>query len=107
MPMTIQLPENLENSIREAVRGGQFASVDDAMAEATRLLLNQLKNGQLAPTVPLSRNDNSGPLQKPFWEDIVDIAAKIPDAVLDKLPTDGAEQHDHFIYGTPKRTPAP
>ena len=25
-----------------------------------------------------------------------------PDEVV-KLPTDGAEQHDHYIYGTPKR----
>jgi Arc/MetJ-type ribon-helix-helix transcriptional regulator len=39
--MTIQLPENLERSIREAVRGGQFASMDEAIAEAVRLLLER------------------------------------------------------------------
>jgi Arc/MetJ-type ribon-helix-helix transcriptional regulator len=43
--MTIQLPENLESSIREAVHSGQFPSLDDAMAEAARLLLSQLKQG--------------------------------------------------------------
>ena len=41
--MTIHLPENLESSILEAVHSGQFSSVDDAMAEAARLLLQQIK----------------------------------------------------------------
>ena len=45
--MTIYLPEYLENSLREAVHNGRFASVDDAMAEATRLLLQKLKEDQL------------------------------------------------------------
>lgn len=27
----------------------------------------------------------------------------IPEEELAKLPKDGAEQHDHYIYGTPKR----
>jgi Arc/MetJ-type ribon-helix-helix transcriptional regulator len=37
--MTIHLPEDLESSIRAEVEGGRFASVDEAMAEAARLLL--------------------------------------------------------------------
>ena len=45
--MTIHLPEHLENSLRAAVHNGRFASVDDAMAEATRLLLQKLKEDQL------------------------------------------------------------
>lgn len=43
--MTIHLPEDLESSIRAEVHGGQFASVDEAMAEAVRLLLRELKQG--------------------------------------------------------------
>lgn len=39
--MTIQLPQDLENSVRSLVQMGQFVSVDDAMAEAARLLLRQ------------------------------------------------------------------
>src|SRR5690349_6401995 len=41
--MTIHLPEELESSIEAAVHSGHFASVDDAMAEAARLLLRNLK----------------------------------------------------------------
>jgi len=39
--MTIHLPRDLENNILAAVHSGRFASVDDAMAEAVRLLLRQ------------------------------------------------------------------
>ena len=41
--MNIQLPDNLESSVQSLVNGGRFASVDDAMAEAARLLLKQTK----------------------------------------------------------------
>jgi Arc/MetJ-type ribon-helix-helix transcriptional regulator len=37
--MTIQLPQDLESSLRAEVSSGHFASLDDAMAEAVRLLL--------------------------------------------------------------------
>jgi Arc/MetJ-type ribon-helix-helix transcriptional regulator len=43
--MTITLPNDLENSVQAAVHSGRFASVDDAMAEAVRLLLRELKQG--------------------------------------------------------------
>ena len=44
--MTIHLPYDLETSIQTAVRNGRFASVDDAMAEAARLLLREISQGQ-------------------------------------------------------------
>ena len=40
--MTIQLPVELESSIAAFVQSGRFRSMDDAMAEAARLLLRQL-----------------------------------------------------------------
>jgi antitoxin component of MazEF toxin-antitoxin module len=41
--------------------------------------------------------------RQPIWEEILDLVKDIPPEELDKLPTDGASQHDHYIYGTPKR----
>jgi Arc/MetJ-type ribon-helix-helix transcriptional regulator len=53
--MTIHLPNELEHSINEAVRCGRFASVDDAMTEAARLLLRELAQGrQERPTAGTS-----------------------------------------------------
>ena len=44
--MTIHLPTDLENSLRAEVSIGHFASLDDAMAEAVRLLLRDRKERQ-------------------------------------------------------------
>ncbi len=41
--------------------------------------------------------------RKPFGSFIEELVSDIPPDILETLPTDGAEQHDHYIYGTPKR----
>jgi hypothetical protein len=37
---------------------------------------------------------------KPIWEIIDQIISDVPEAVLNSLPTDGAERHDHYLHGT-------
>ncbi len=39
----------------------------------------------------------------PFWERIAALTADAPPEELDKPPTDGAAQLDHYLYGHPKR----
>ena len=39
---------------------------------------------------------------KPIWEIADEIIATIPEESFDQIPPDGAEQHDHYLYGTPK-----
>lgn len=41
--------------------------------------------------------------RRPIWEEILDLTKDIPPEEFDRLPSDGASQHDHYIYGTPKR----
>jgi len=41
--------------------------------------------------------------RQPIWERIAALAADAPPEEVEKLPTDGASQHDHYLYGTPKR----
>jgi len=36
-------------------------------------------------------------------ERIAALTADAPPEELDKMPVDGASQHDHYLYGTPKR----
>lgn len=38
-----------------------------------------------------------------IWEVINDLGQGIPEEELPHLPEDGAAEHDHYIYGTPKR----
>lgn len=40
---------------------------------------------------------------RPIWELFESAADELPEDVLAQLPTDGAAQHDHYLYGTPKR----
>jgi hypothetical protein len=39
---------------------------------------------------------------KSIWQIAEDFTQDLPATELAKLPIDGAEQHDHYIYGTPK-----
>jgi len=32
-----------------------------------------------------------------------DIESEIPDDLLRKLPSDGSHNHDHYLYGAPKK----
>ena len=43
------------------------------------------------------------PARPRFWERIAALTADVPPEELDKVPTDGAAQLDHYLYGHPKR----
>ncbi|HEY9641641.1 MAG TPA: hypothetical protein V6C57_14230 [Coleofasciculaceae cyanobacterium] len=53
-----------------------------------------------------SRQSNETPssdrTQKPIWELFEEAAENLPEEVVAKLPVDGADQIDHYLYGTPK-----
>ena len=55
--MTIHLPKELESSIEAVVHGGRFASVDEAMAEAARMLLRSCEH----PTASVEHSDPRDP----------------------------------------------
>ncbi len=42
---------------------------------------------------------------RPIWERIASLAASLPEEAIAGLPTDGASQLDHYLYGAPKKTP--
>lgn len=41
--------------------------------------------------------------EQPFSAFVKELVADIPPQVLNTLPTDGAAEHDHYIYDTPKK----
>lgn len=47
--MTINLPEDLERSIRAEIHSGHFASADELVAQAVRSFLRQPKSPQADP----------------------------------------------------------
>jgi len=40
---------------------------------------------------------------EPFWKAFTRQMAALPDEVFERLPIDGASEHDHYLYGSPKR----
>jgi predicted DNA-binding antitoxin AbrB/MazE fold protein len=67
------------------------------------------ENGVLKPSEPLPFKEHERlsltvePARIPIWEKIIALTADAPPEELAKPPIDGASQHDHYIYGTPKR----
>jgi hypothetical protein len=45
------------------------------------------------------------PVEKPIWDIADELFGAIPDEELARLPIDGAAEHDHYLYGWPKRSP--
>ena len=47
--------------------------------------------------------ESLGPPQRSMLDIVKEIKATIPQDVLEKLPVDGAENHDHYLYGATKK----
>ena len=84
------MPANLEQVILEKIR----ALPDNKQQEVLALVEEMLKENHEQPP-----RENV----RPIWEIITELSAQVPMEEWEKLPSDGAEQHDHYLYGAPKR----
>jgi Arc/MetJ-type ribon-helix-helix transcriptional regulator len=78
--MTIHLPHDLESSIQTAVHNGLFASVDDAMAKAARLLLRDIGQERVEAK-PIEADLPPDPLLG-AWSDDADLLDEIVDYAM-------------------------
>lgn len=74
--MTINLPNDLEQFIRAEVNKGLFASEDDAIAEAVRLLRLQLSQTSKATSVSASFPDPVLGAMRDAADEMDEIAAE-------------------------------
>ncbi len=91
--MRIHLPEELQLYVQTTVQSGRFASEEEAVTEAVRML-RQSEEVKRQSAV-------AGP--EPAWRKVVELMKEVPDAVFDRIPADSSEQLDHYIYGSPRR----
>lgn len=42
---------------------------------------------------------------RPIWERIAELAEQLPAEVVARMPTDGASELDHYVYGAKRRNP--
>lgn len=62
--------------------------------------LQQLAEQYARQTPPCSSQKRD---DRPIWEVIADNMKDVPASEFEKLPKDGASEHDHYLYGHPKR----
>jgi hypothetical protein len=79
------------------------ALLDEALQGLQAQVQLRRENGTATAHATGTRTAGSHDTRPPIWEALIDASLDIPDDELDRLPTDGATQHDHYIYGTPKR----
>jgi len=56
----------------------------------------------LAQNIKTATEQAPAPTGKSLWQIADDFVADVPSDALAELPHDGAVEHDHYIYGTPK-----
>jgi hypothetical protein len=83
---------NLEQAILEKLQ----ALPDQKQQEVLALVDEMLKESH----EPRSREN-----LRPIWEIIEEIGNQAPPGTWDDVPTDGSVNHDHYLYGAPKKNP--
>ncbi len=58
---------------------------------------------QYAHTPEPRANEPAAGTERPIWETITERMKRLPAEVFEQLPRDGASEHDHYLYGSPKR----
>jgi hypothetical protein len=75
----------------------------DERTVVERLLGRPLQNDETIEVVASVGSAESRRDARPIWEVITERMSAVPSEVFDRLPTDGASEHDHYLYGSPKR----
>ena len=96
--MTIALTDEAERMIQEFMSSGKYVSESEVVKEALSALTERVASSRSPRTPPTDSQ------VRRIGEMIDEMMKDIPEEALAKMPVDGSEQHDHYIYGTPKRT---
>ena len=96
--MPIFLPPDLDARIQQKITGAGYRTPDEVIRKALDALdakeqqeTPQLAKGKKRPVTPV-------------WQRFQDAARSISEKELASLPPDGASEHDHYLYGIPKRS---
>jgi len=93
MTVTIQLSDEQAAAL-QAQAAAEGLTVD--------LWLQRLaEQSALAPKPSQPQTQSTG--RRPVWETITERMKAVPAEAFERLPRDGASEHDHYLYGSPKR----
>ena len=107
--MAIILNPEQERIVEAQIVSGRFHSVDEVLDQVFSVLQDSSAKGSVhenqRETISAAPESvaNDGGSEQPFWERITERMKRLPPEVFDSLPRDGASEHDHYLYGSPKR----
>jgi hypothetical protein len=96
MTLTLDLPPEIERAyLAKATEKGVPVEV----------LVREVLLAQEPPLAPAEMEHGFGEEGKPqpFWKSFTRGIHALPAEVFENLPADGASEHDHYLYGSPKR----
>lgn len=94
--MNVKLSSEHERLVKRLVEQRRYENTEEVVAKALELLREAETNGDQ----PGSKSAGT------IWDalaQIVQQASEREKKALGELPTDFAAEHDHYIYGTPKK----
>lgn len=93
----------MDQKVREPAerKAVMSSSIEEAIVERLRALDAEEQKRVLDFVEGIERQ-KSRPA-KALWDAIQNIVKDVPDEVWERLPIDGSEQHDHYLYGSPKK----
>ncbi len=95
MTLTVHLPDLLAESLKAEALALGVSPDRYASGIVERALSTTANPSPSEQSVNVRRTE-------PFWERITDRMITLPAEVFERLPTDGAAQHDRYLYGAPK-----
>ena len=93
--MQIEITPETERLVREEISNGHFRSVDDLIQAGVEAWREK--------HIQLSKNAPDESPSEPFWKTFTRGVHSLPVEIFDLLPEDGASEHDHYLYGAPKK----
>ncbi len=82
------------------------ANLEQAILEKIQALPDEKQREVLALVEGMLRQEREGRPRKsgrPIWEIIEEISSQAPPGTWDSVPSDGSVNHDHYLYGAPKK----
>jgi hypothetical protein len=80
-----------------------MSAIEESVLENLRALPIEQQRQVLEFVQKLKQRQVPSQIERPIWEVIQETSAQVPDEAWGDVPTDGAEQHDHYLYGAPKK----
>jgi len=83
------------------------ASLEQAILKKLQTLPDGKQQEVLALVESLLEREHTAPAEsnrRPIGEIFEELSSQIPMEEWAELPRDGAEKHDHYLYGSPKRS---